>query len=511
MGCCIGFALLIVGASTTPHGVHTGTTPSIDEAAIDKIVEDALRMWQVPGASVAVVRNDEVVYLKGFGVRDRERPEPVTPDTLFAIGSTTKAFTTTAMAVLADEGKLDWDDTVRKHVDWFRLSDPLADAGVTLRDLVCHRTGLDRSEFLWYGSPWGREEILRRVAHLKLKHPFRSVWDYNNLMYLAAGYAAGKAAGGTWEDLVRTRIFEPAGMSGANFSSRAAQEAPDHATPHKKKKGKVGPIAWRNIDNIGPAGSINAGAKDMARWLRLQLGAGTVEGKRVLSAANLAKTHEPQMVLHEEGFQILFPDTVQMSYAMGWLVQDYQGRRLLHHDGGIDGFSAHVALYPKDRLGLVVLANLDEVQPMELAVAQAIADLVLGLPKSNWTAKVFLLEGVGKIVAPLGDSDGVKKQHKGTKPSRELEAYAGDYHDPAYGTAVVSVEDGSLLVKWSSFRLTLEHFHFDTFKAKADDPMMDESIDVQFFLSAGGDVERMKVAGVTEFRRARAKKKAAKS
>src|SRR5713226_2808287 len=179
----------------------------VDSAALDRIMQESLQAWQAPGAAIAVVKGDEVVYLKGFGVRELGGSKPVTPETLFAIGSTTKAFTTTAMGMLVDEGKMAWDDPARKHVEFFHLSDPLADANVTLRDLVCHRTGLSRNDALWYGSPWSREEVIRKIGLVKLTQPFRSTWQYQNIMFLTAGYAVGAASKSSWEDFVERRIF----------------------------------------------------------------------------------------------------------------------------------------------------------------------------------------------------------------------------------------------------------------------------------------------------------------
>lgn len=484
---------------------HPDQAGAIDESAVDKVVQEAMKLWQVPGLSIAVVHKDQVVYLKGFGVRELGKTDAVTPDTQFAIGSTTKAFTTTAMAILVDEGKMKWDDPVRKHIDWFKLSDPLADGQVTLRDLVTHRTGVEGHDSLWYGTSLNREEVLRRAAHLPMKHPFRSIWDYNNLMYSAAGYAAGKADGSTWEEVVRKRILDPLGMTNTNFSTTEAIKSADHATPHRKKQKKVEPIAWRNIDNIGPAGSINAGARDMVKWVRMQLGKGKFEGKRIISAEALAKTHQPQMVVHMEGLELVFPDSVQTTYAMGWLVQDYHGRPIVEHNGGIDGFSAHVALYPKDKLGIVILANMNEVQIMELGLTQSIADMVLGLPKTNWLARMFVLEGIGNLAKPFSKAGSAKKQHKDTKPSRDLEAYAGAYEDPAYGIATVTLVDGALQIKWDRFRINLTHFHFDVFKAKWDDPMMDEEGDVEFSLDANGDVKELKFSGLGTFKRSKPK------
>jgi CubicO group peptidase (beta-lactamase class C family) len=479
--------------------VHAAPEAPLDASAVDAIVEDAIKAWRVPGASVAVVRGDEVVYLKGFGVRRSGTEERVTPDTVFAIGSTTKAMTAAAVAMLVDDGKMAWDDPVRKHLEYFHLSDPLADGAVTLRDLLCHRTGLSRHDMLWFASPLTREEILRRVAYVKLNRPFRSTWQYQNIAFLAAGTAVEKASGRTWEEFVRARIFEPLGMTGASFSTTDAEKSADHATPHRKKDETVTAIPWRNIDNIGPAGSVNAAARDMAQWVRFQLGDGTFAGKRLLSTANLEEMHTPQMVVRIEGpgkLAAAETETTQVSYGLGWQVQDYRGRLLVSHGGNIDGFTARVALLPRERLGIVVLANLNATA-MNSSVSNSITDLVLGLPHKDWNAVYATQTRRSEEREAAARTAREEKRHKDTKPSRELAAYAGEYEDPAYGTARVTLDGEKLVLQWSSFKTPLDHWHFDTFTAK-EEPLDDAQ--VVFALDGDGDVATMSVLGA-DFKR----------
>ena len=467
-----------------------------DREAVDRIMQDALAAWQVPGAAITIVNGDEVLYSKGFGVRERGGSKPVTPDTLFAIGSTSKAFTTTAMAMLVDEGKMAWDDPVRKHVEFFRLSDPLADGNVTLRDLVSHRTGLSRNDALWYGSPWAREEIIRRIGLVLLTQPFRSTWQYQNIMFLTAGYAVGVASKSTWEDFVQKRIFDPLGISGADFSVTVAEKAPDHATPHRKHRdGKIEPIPWRNIDNIGPAGSINAGVADLSKWLRFQLSDGTFQGKRLVSAKNLEETHTPQMVMRIEGPTkelAQHTETNQMSYGLAWFIQDYRGHHLVWHSGGIDGFITNVTLAPKEKLGIAIVSNLSPTS-LPLAVRNSALDLLLGLPKKDWNA--LYAEQVKKAEAEQKKRQAEReaKRQKGTRPSRDLAAYTGAYEDPAYGRARISLEDGSLSLQWSGWKRKLDHFHFDTFTAlDRNEEDLDQLV---FHLGADGEVAALEYLG----------------
>ncbi|MFN0087069.1 MAG: serine hydrolase [Blastocatellia bacterium] len=476
---------------------------AIDSPAIDKIVEEAMKYWRTPGAAIVIVRGDEVVYLKGFGVRDVTTGQRVTPDTIFAIGSTTKAFTTAAMAILADEGRMNWDDPVRRHLPYFRLSDPLASENVTMRDIVTHRTGLVRHDLLWAGSPWGREEIIRRIGYAPLSYPFRTTFQYQNIMFLAAGEAAAAAAGTTFEAFVQKRIFDPLGMKSANFSVTKSAEAPDHAVPHGKKGSEIKPIPFRNIDNVGPAGSINASARDLSGWLRMQLNDGVFAGRRLISSANLREMHTPQQVIRLEGrWKLFFPEseTLQLSYGLGWFINDYRGHKLVMHGGTIDGFRATVMLEPRARLGVAVLANLNGVQMPE-AACYNVMDMLLGLPRKDWNT--FIGEA-----AKLQEADAVRvamtrlaTRKMNTRPTREPAAYAGTYEDAAYGKVEISIVDEKLVLGWSSFKTRLDHFHYDTFSPSVEQ-LKNEPL--TFSLGADGEVAGLRFLSVN-FKKAPAK------
>ncbi|MGH7225867.1 MAG: serine hydrolase domain-containing protein, partial [Gemmataceae bacterium] len=277
------FALLIVSGATPLLAA-----PPPSDAAIDDILRDARTFWHAPGIVAAIVRDDKV-YLTGVGVRQLGSDKRVTPDTLFGIGSCTKAFTATALALLVDEGKADWDDPVRKHWPGFRLDDPLADRDVRLRDLLCHRIGLSRHDLLWYRATWSIEESVRRMAYLERGSSFRSTYSYNNLAYLAAGLALGRIAKQPWHEFVQERLFKPLKMDRAVFTSGDARRAADHASPHgHDAKGNVVVIPWYNDDKqIRASGSIKASVRDLSQWLRFQLSGGKSGDKRLISAENL--------------------------------------------------------------------------------------------------------------------------------------------------------------------------------------------------------------------------------
>jgi CubicO group peptidase (beta-lactamase class C family) len=476
---------------------------SIDASALDAIVNEAMKHWQTPGAAVVIVRGDEVIYIKGFGVKDVKSERPVTPDTLFAIGSTTKAFTTAAMGILVDQGLMNWDDPVRKHLPSFRLSDPLANEGVTMRDIVSHRTGLIRHDLLWYNAPWGRQEIIKRIGFVPLTYPFRTTFQYQNIMFLTAGEAVAATAGVSYEEFVRSRLFAPLGMKSANFSVVDSENAADHATPHERKGDKLMPIAWRNIDNVAPAGSINASVRDLSGWIRMQLNNGLIGSRRVLSAESMREMHTPQQVIRLEGrWKLFFPEseTLQLSYGLGWFINDYRGHKLVMHGGTIDGFRASIMLEPKAKLGVAVLANLNGTQMPE-ATGYSLMDHLLGLPKKDWNATISASakEFEAETVKQIAMRNAARK--KDTRPSHELAGYAGAYEDPAYGRAEVMQADGKLSILWSNFKSGLDHFHYDTFVATDDRLRFEQA---SFLTGPDGEVTGMNFLGVN-FKKLRAR------
>lgn len=433
--------------------------------AVDAVVTDALKAWQVPGAAVVVVRGDQTVVLKGYGRKHAARPDPVTPDTLFPLASCTKAFTSTLLAILVDEDKLGWDDAPGELLPGFKLSDPHADAMVTLRDLLSHRTGVGGNDLLWYHAPWGVDEVLKRIDRLPLSYPFRGGFEYSSLMYMAAGRAAARRTGQPWEKLVKDRITDPLGMAGVAFTTKDISPAADRATGHRKAKGgTVEVIPAYEMPEPNPSGSVHATARDLAAWMKFHLAGGTVNGRRLVSERSLNETKMPQTIIRLEGnARAMNPDTTQLSYGMGWVVCDHRGKRVIAHGGMIDGFRAQITMLPEERLGIAVLNNLHETR-MNQAATNTLIDLYCGLPARDWNA--FFL----KLVADTATANRAaidarnKARNPNTRPSFPAESYTGEYDDPAYGKAKVVVKDGKLVLEWSSFKCPLEHFQDDAFR-----------------------------------------------
>jgi CubicO group peptidase (beta-lactamase class C family) len=474
-----------------------------DEKAFGAAVERAMKEMRVPGAAVVVVKGDDIIYLKGFGVREKGKSEAVTPDTVFPIASCTKAFTATLVAMLADDGKLKFDDKVHDHLDYFRLSDELADREVTLRDLLCHRTGMPRHDMLWAGFENGDSEtVIRRWVKGKPSTSFRSTWEYSNVPFTTAGVIGGKLSGGDWPTAIKARIFDPLGMKSSGCTAREAVAVPDHATPHYYGlNGSITAIEWDNLDSARGAGSINSTARDLGNWLRFQLAGGKFEGKRLVDSKTLRETHTAQMLFKPEGpFRVYFPEKAGRfhAYGLGWFVHDYRGFDCVSHGGTLTGFRAQCMLIPEKKVGVFVLCNLRPTAFPE-AVAKTALDQLLGLPAEDWVQNGKATLAVLDFQAAAKLKSREKNRKKDTKPSLPLRGYAGVYDEPAYGRAEVKCEDDKLTLEWGKYTFRLDHYHYDTFTAvlvkPADEVLtFDRStFDVQFRFGTNGEVEGLEL------------------
>ncbi|MGH7783135.1 MAG: serine hydrolase domain-containing protein, partial [Candidatus Binatia bacterium] len=366
----------------------------------DEYVNKAMKDWDVPGMAIAIVKDDKVLYAQGFGLREVGKTAPVDEHTIFAIGSSSKAFTATSIAMLVDDKKLKWDDHVSEYLPKFQLFDPYVTREMTVRDLLTHRIGLERGDQLWYATAYSRDDVLRRIRYLEPSSSMRSKFGYQNIMFLAAGQIIPSVTGKSWDDFVTERIFTPLGMKETGTTIRTLSNSSDVSTPHQKIDGKLQPVPWRLIDNIGPAGSINSNVVDMAQWLRLQLGNGKYEGKQLVTESSLNETHTPQTIIRLEGpYKIFYPDAHFFSYGMGWFLSDFRGKKLAEHGGAIDGMRAEVAMIPEANVGIVILTNVSGTLLPQF-LCYRIFDSYMGQPVRDWQAealpKIQALEKQGK-------------------------------------------------------------------------------------------------------------------
>ncbi len=480
--CCF---LLLRGGGYAQNG---GTMPAPTGLnGLDGFVEEVMKEWKVPGLAVGIVKDGKLVHAKGYGLRDMSQGLKVTPDTLFAIGSCSKAFTATALAMLVEDGKLDWDKPVIDYLPNFRLYDSYATAHLRVRDLVTHQSGLPRHDMVWYGSPLSRAELFERLRHLEPSRPLHSQYQYNNLMFMAAGVLIERVSGITWEEFVRRRILEPLSMKTSNFSVKDSQKHADFSLPYQELKGEVKLIPFRNIDAIGPAGSINSSVNEMAQWLLLQLGKGTVSGRKVIAEKNLAEVHTPQIVA---GGDLKYDESFYSSYAIGWGVTSYRGHVALAHGGGIDGFTSAVRFLPKDQLGVVVLTNSSS--PASGLIALNVVDRMLNLSEVPWLQRTKEDAAKGRETQAKARAEDEAKRRKDAPPTHPLKDYTGQFDHPGYQTLTITQEGDQLKYDLHSITGELKHYHFDIFQGVEGAPGLGGT-KVTFLINKAGEIDRVSI------------------
>ncbi len=477
---------------------------------IDSYIGRALHEFAVPGAALAVVKDGNAVFVKGYGVRELGRPGPVTANTRFAIGSMSKSFTATSMAILVDEKRVRWDDHVTQHLPWFEMYDPWVTREITIRDVLSHRSGLRdvSAGTAWYGSDYSREEIIRKLRYLKPVTSFRSDFAYQNVMYLVAGEVIHAASGKSWDEFVRDRILVPLGMTSTTTTIPSGATV-DLASPHVRLDAGIRPVAHRPYDNVGPAAAIYSTANDLVAYTKLHLDRGQLGEKRVFSEQAAKEMYGSQMIVvpsprdPPKGFEQLKRNF--LTYGFGWFLYEYQGRKIIEHGGGVDGFATEMMLVPDLRLGIVVLTN-QELPWFALAVANRIIDGYLGLPETDWIS--FYRDRAEKTEKNLLDeTEKIEKSHvTGTNPSLPMDAFAGIYRDVFYGDVSVVNENGKLVLRFThtpSFTADLRHWHYDTFRTEWRDPTVSslrslsskEPGFVSFSLRSDGKVDALKFDG----------------
>lgn len=439
---------------------------------MDEVINKALTDMRVPGLALAVIKDKEVILLKGYGLRDVENKLPMTPDTLLAIGSASKAFTTFALARLSDEGRVNWDKPVRTYIPWFKLSDPLITERITPRDLVTHRSGLPRHDLLWYNNyQASREELVRRLAHVQFTADLREKFQYNNLMFLTAGYLLEVLTGKTWEEAIKELVFTPLQMKRSNFSVLDSQKDQDFAQPYAYRDEKIVKIPFRIITNMGPAGSINSSVREMSNWVMVHLNDGKFGETQLLNRATMEDLHLPYTPIAQTPTT---PHLSTSSYALGWFVDHYRGHQRIHHGGNIDGFSALVSMLPKDGFGFVVLTNRNATGLPELLV-RTLTDRLLGLEPVDWIGEAVRNQAKSEEVGKQAEQKAQTRRVKGTRPAHALEEYAGTYFHPGYGELKVSLKDKKLYFTYNGITTPLEHWHYETFNGlRGDDPTFED-------------------------------------
>jgi CubicO group peptidase (beta-lactamase class C family) len=464
-----------------------------------------MRAFEVPGVSLAIVKDGRVVLARGYGVKTLGEQHPVDAQTLFGIASNTKAFTATALGMLVEEGKIEWDAPVVQYLPWFQLSNPYVTRELTVRDLLVHRSGLGlgAGDLLWWPpSTYDRKEIARRIRHLPLATSFRSAYAYDNVLYLIAGEVIEAVSGQRWEDFVVSNILTPVGMAGSNVLHSAASSGANVATTHARIEGEVRPIAPFLSDNTNPAGGINSNAEDMAKWMIVQLDSGRLaNGTRLFSPRTTRHLWAPvtPIPLGTPPVDLAPLRANFSSYALGFRVTDFRGNKLVTHTGGLPGYVSRVAMVPAKRLGVAVLTN-QESGAAFYAITWRVIDHYLDAGKFDWLAAYRRVMARRDSMIRSRERSVVDQRNVASRPALPLEQYANTYRDRWYGDITITHDDGRLALRFSHTPLLvgdLEHWQYDTFVVRWRDRELRADAYVTFALDPDGRIDHAKMRAVS--------------
>lgn len=444
----------------------------LDLEKLDRYIEEARKQWLVPGLSIAIVKDDSVVFAKGYGVREFGKPDKVDVSTVFNVASITKSFTVSALAVLVDQGKIDWDDPVRKYLPGFTLYDPWVSDEIRIRDLLCHRSGLGTfsGDLLWFATDYTREQVLSRVRYLEPAYPFRYRYGYSNLMFLAAGEIIPSVTGKSWESFLGEKFLLPLGMRQSFFNLEGLQTNPNTASPHHVDlmESKTSVLRHLDMKNIAPAMALNSSAMDLARWIRFQLNMGSWEGKQLISQAGVwetRKVHTPRPLLM--GDQRFWPSKHFWGYGLGWDLYDYHGWKVIAHEGGTHGMLSRLLIIPEENFGFVLLTN--SVNAFTIGLEYYILDQYYQGKSYDWCS-IYLENSMLGLKRQREDWEAfLGSAEIPPDPPRKLKEYTGIYSGDLYGDVGVDMEKGKLVLDFlpaPGMIGDLEPFSGDTFLIK---------------------------------------------
>ncbi|MEO7265444.1 MAG: serine hydrolase [Ferruginibacter sp.] len=464
-------------------------------AGLDTAFARIMKDWKAAGFAVAVVEKNKVVYAKGFGYKDWQAKEPVTTNTQFAIGSCTKAFTASLIGLLVKEGKADADKPVRNYLPDLHFYNDEMNNNITLRDMMSHRTGVNRYDYSWYFFPSrSRDTLMRRMQYMEPSEPLRRKWQYNNFMYMLQGLVVEKITGKSWEDNIKEKLFEPLGMNNSNASLTDWMQAKDLAVGYNLKHDSViNKTDYFDISGMAPAGSINSSVMDMAKWVTLWINGGKYLGKEILPAPYITEAISSQMVISASLPSKERPDMFLSNYGFGWMLMSYRGHYRVEHGGNIDGFSASTAFFPADSIGIIVLCNQNgsQVPPM---VRNLLSDRMLGLAYRDWQSQTFSADTSAKNKAAAAAKTAVSNRKRGTATSHPLTDYTGLFTSAGKESFTVALQNDSLFMHVPNQKLYLRHYHYDVFNLWDKDDLADNDtsntggIKISFQMDEAGNI-----------------------
>ena len=492
-----GFLLLLV-LSTYVNGFSQKKKINLNDsiAVFDAYIQNAMKDWKVPGMSVAVVKNNQIIFTKGYGVREIGTDKKVDTKTYFSCASTTKAMTAVCMAILVDEGKVKWNDPVINYLPQLQLYDPYVTKELRIRDLFIHNSGVGNADYLWADNILSSDEILAKMKLVKPSYSFRSSFIYQNIFYMIAGKVITKITGKPWDVYVKEKIFDPLKM---NHTKALLSEVTDEnaAKPHFIIDGKVAVIAKDTADPIAPAGSVTSCADDIALWMQCMIDSSKYAGGRLVKPDTWKFLLKPQTLVTESEFYptqyVTKPNF--MTYGMGWFQQDYKGYKINFHTGSLSGATAIHAQLPDKKFGIYVFGNLDHAELRHALVFKALDFFELG-DNRDWSTEFLHLYDSIKEEGKKRDSLNTPKQIANTQPSLSLENYTGHYEDELYGFIDVSLKEGKLTALINTKqKAVLEHYHYDVFKVVFENKWYGKDF-ITFQLNVDGTVSGINSGGI---------------
>jgi CubicO group peptidase (beta-lactamase class C family) len=488
--------LLVTGSFLFAQKSQTKTTDPF--AGLDTVFARVLKDRKAVGFAVAVVSKDKVIWSKGFGYRDNDQKLPVTPNTLFAIGSCSKAFTSSLLGLLNKDGKIDFDKPVREYLPELKFFNDELNNNVTVRDIMCHRTGLPRHDYSWYlFNTSSRDSLIQRIKYQEPTAKLRETWQYNNFMFLLQGVLSEKLMGKTWEQNVKENIFTPLGMTTSNFSVLDLPKASDASLGYAVIKDSIiRKLDYYNIDGMGPAGAINSSVNEMANWVITWINGGKFKGKEILPASYVTQAMSSQMVIGAGLPDKEVPDAFLSNYGFGWFISSYRGHYRVEHGGNIDGFSASTTFYPSDSVGIIVLTNQNG-SAVPGIVRNTIADRLFNLNRIDWNKRANEAQAKAKAAAKDAQKNITSNKKTGTKPSHKINDYEGLFNNPGYGSIEIFTKADSLFFRSKNGDAWLRHYHYDVFdlfpvdKKEGIDTTGQSPVNLQFHMNLAGDIDML--------------------
>ena len=488
----------IVALAVAAIALSAHAQQSVDDKlkGFDEYMAQVMRDWNVPGIGVGIVVKGKLVFAKGYGYRDYGKKLPYTPTTVQPIASNTKLFTATAVGMLVDQGKIDWDKPIRDYVPSLKFYDDYLDRTITVRDMLSHRTGITRHDLIWFKSDFTQKELFERVKYLEPAEPPRTIFLYNNLMYSAAGYSVQLLSGKPWQQFVTEHILQPLDMKSTTFTIEDMVKLPEPGVPYTEHR--EGTELYRipyysDAIGVAPAGAINSNIEDLSHWLIAQMNGGVYQGRQVIPPDVIRETLAPAMPLPNTTLMLRgWGELLNVVYGMGRETGSYRGHLVALHGGDLPGFHSQVSMMPYDSIGVIVLVIGDHAAPLYNIVSWNVYERMLGMSLTPWSERQNAIRLQAKAADKASRAKAGSGRVSGTKPSHPIADYVGEYEHPAYGVLTISQGDTSLLFDFHKIKLPLSHFHYDRFDSPDDEQYGKWSL--LFLTNFQGEVDRVQVS-----------------